>query len=315
MLFGLQGIGKMANWAGPIMLVYFVWLVIWLAHPAEFKANIPSLWVSKVGYWSLPFMIYLAVQTNWWATVALNMSDISRGINPAKKGAFGVGLFVGVVGCQMLGTALGFTGGRAHRHDPAAGNHREARPGDHARAHRPRVRVPRAVVHGHDGQLDPAVQHPDEQLQAALEARCHRGNAHCVLRDPVVAVTKGQGIVDLATSYAGNYGILLGPIAGLMIANYWVVHKQKINMQDLYTKGSGTYWYSNGWSISAFVSLVLTWVLCYVTAIILPPLMAYITIGKVKIPFPGGVIWYFSVVYAFVLEIIFSKVFREAKPA
>ena len=34
-----------------------------------------------------------------------------------------------------------------------------------------------------------------------------------------------------------------------------------------------------------------------------------------KIPFPGGVIWYFSVVYAFILEIIFTKVFKEAKPA
>ena len=49
MLFGLQGIGQMANWAGPIMLVYFVWLVIWLLTRAEFQPNIPKLWVSKVG--------------------------------------------------------------------------------------------------------------------------------------------------------------------------------------------------------------------------------------------------------------------------
>ena len=44
---------------------------------------------------------------------------------------------------------------------------------------------------------------------------------------------------DYMQAWAGNYGILLGPIAGLMIANYWVVRKQKIDMQRLYTKGSG----------------------------------------------------------------------------
>ncbi len=42
MLFGLQGIGKMANWAGPIMLIYFVWLVIFLLTRAEFQPNIPE---------------------------------------------------------------------------------------------------------------------------------------------------------------------------------------------------------------------------------------------------------------------------------
>jgi hypothetical protein len=103
MLFGLQGIGTMANWAGPVMLVYFVWLVFWLLTRAEFKPNIPNLWISKAGYLSMPFMLYLAVQTDWWATVALNISDISLGINPAKRGAFGSGLFVGIVLCQMLG--------------------------------------------------------------------------------------------------------------------------------------------------------------------------------------------------------------------
>ncbi|MCX7031176.1 MAG: cytosine permease [Spirochaetes bacterium] len=315
MLFGLQGIGKMANWAGPVMLVYFIWLVFWLLTQSKFKANVPSLWVSKAGYLSLPFMLYLAVQTNWWATVALNISDISRGINPAKKGAFGTGLFVGIVLCQMLGTALGFTAAALTG-----------------------TILPQQIIVEHSPGLIPALigllfaflapWSTDMTansiplfniLMSSFKLRWKPaviiGTIIAFFVTPWWYVTKGQGIVDLATSYAGNYGILLGPIAGLMIANYWVAHKQKINMQDLYTKGSGTYWYSNGWSIAAFVSLVLTWVLCYVTAFILPDLMAYITIGSVKIPFPGGVIWYFSVVYAFILEIIFTKVFKEAKPA
>ncbi len=42
MLFGLQGIGQMANWAGPIMLIYFVWLVIFLLTGSQFKAKRPQ---------------------------------------------------------------------------------------------------------------------------------------------------------------------------------------------------------------------------------------------------------------------------------
>jgi NCS1 family nucleobase:cation symporter-1 len=295
--------------------VYFVWLVIFLLTRAEFQPNIPKLWTSSVKYLSLPFLAYLAVQTNWWATVALNISDISRGINPEKKGAFGMGLFIGIVLCQMLGTALGFT---------AATLTGTILPQDIIVKYSPGAFA--AIIGLLFAFLAPWSTDMTANsiplfniLMSSFKLRWKPavivGTIIAFFVTPWWYVTKGQGIVDLATSYAGNYGILLGPIAGLMIANYWVVHKQKINMQDLFTKGSGTYWYSNGWSIAAFVSLVLTWVLCYVTAIIFPPLMAYITIGSVKIPFPGGVIWYFSVAYAFILEIIFAKVFKEAKPA
>jgi NCS1 family nucleobase:cation symporter-1 len=315
MLFGLQGIGKMANWAGPVMLVYFVWLVIWLLTRPEFQGNIANMWVSKAGYVSLPFLAYLAVQTNWWATVALNMSDISRGINPAKKGAFGTGLFVGIVLCQMLGTALGYTAvsltGTILPQEIIV----KFAPGiipaligllfaflapwstDMTANSIPLINI---LMSTFKMRWKPAV------VVAAIIA---------FLVTPWWLVSKGQGIVDLATSYAGNYGILLGPIAGLMIANYWLVHKQKLDMASLYTKGSGAYWYRGGWSLAAYISLVLTWVLCYVTAIIFPSLMATVTIGSVKIPFPGGVIWYFSVVYAFLLEWLFATVLKEKKAA
>jgi len=96
-----------------------------------------------------------------------------------------------------------------------------------------------------------------------------------------------------------------------MIASYWLVHKQKIDMGDLYTSGSGKYWYKNGWSLAAYASLVLTWVACYITAALINQ-MSYFAIGAVKIPFPGGVIWYFSVIYAIVFEWFFAtKVFKE----
>ncbi len=314
MLFGLQGIGQMANWAGPIMLVYFVWLVIWLATRSEFAGNAANMWISKAGYFSIPFLVYLAVQTNGWATVALNISDISRGINPAKKGAFGTGLFVGIVLCQMLATGLGF-----------------------AAVVLTGTILPQDIIVKFSPGLIPALigllfaflapWSTDMTansiplfniLMSTFKLRWRPaviiGTIIAFFAVPWWYVTGGQVYVDYIQAWAGNYGILLGPIAGLMIANYWLVHKQKLDMGALYTKGSGAYWFRNGWSVAAYVALVLTWVVCYVIAALLGQ-MAYIGIGSLKIPFPGGVIWYFSVVVAFLLEWLFASLLKENKTA
>jgi NCS1 family nucleobase:cation symporter-1 len=310
MLFGLQGIGQMANWAGPIMLVYFVWLVIWLLTRGEFKPNIPNLWVSKVGYLTLPFLAYLAVQTNWWATVALNISDISRGINPQKKGAFGTGLFVGIVLCQMLGTALGFT---------AASLTGTILPQDIIVKYSPGT-IP-AIIGLLFAFLAPWSTDMTANsiplfniLMSTFRMRWKTsvivGTVIAFFAVPWWYVKGADTYLGYMQAWAGNYGILLGPIAGIMIANYWAVRKQKIDVQRLYIKGAGGAWYKGGWSLAGFLSLVLTWVLCYVTAALINQ-MAYFTIGSVKIPFPGGVIWYFSVVYAFFLEWIFGKALKE----
>jgi NCS1 family nucleobase:cation symporter-1 len=309
MLFGLQGIGKMANWAGPIMLVYFVWLVIFLLTRAEFQPNIPKLWTSSVGYFSLPFLAYLAVQTNWWATVALNISDISRGINPDKKGAFSTGLFVGIVLCQMLGTALGFT---------AATLTGTILPQDIIVKFTPGVFA--AIIGLLFAFLAPWSTDMTANsiplfniIMSTFRARWKPaviiGAVIAFLATPWWYAKGADTYFGYMQAWAGNYGILLGPIAGIMIANFWIVRRKKVDLQELYTLPK------NGlWRLSGFLALIGTWVLCYVTAALIHQ-MAYFTIGAVKIPFPGGVIWYFSVIYAILLEWLFGSVIKEPKAA
>ncbi|HVO39787.1 MAG TPA: cytosine permease [Spirochaetia bacterium] len=312
MLFGLQGIGAMANWAGPIMLIYFIWLIIWLATQPQFAGNAPKLWVSKAGYFSLPFAAYLAVQTNWWATVALNISDISKGINPEKKGAFGIGLFVGIVLCQILATGLGFA---------AVTLTGQILPQQIIVQYAPGI-VP-ALIGLLFAFLAPWSTDMTANsiplfniLMSTFKMRWRVavivGSVIAFFAAPWWAVGNGGQYVDYITAWASNYGILLGPIAGIMIANYWIVRKQQVNVQRLYTKGEGGAWYSNGWSLAGFVSLVLCWVVCYVIAALINQ-MAYINIGSFKLPFPGGVIWYFAVVVALLLEWLFAGVFQETK--
>jgi NCS1 family nucleobase:cation symporter-1 len=52
-----------------------------------------------------------------------------------------------------------------------------------------------------------------------------------------------------------GYSALLGPIAGVMIADYFVIRKSRLNVQDLYRR-NGLYEYDNGINGKAVVALV-----------------------------------------------------------
>lgn len=52
------------------------------------------------------------------------------------------------------------------------------------------------------------------------------------------------------------YGVLLGPVAGIMIADYWLVRSQKIALPDLYTH-NGIYEYRRGFNPAALAALAV----------------------------------------------------------
>ncbi len=53
-----------------------------------------------------------------------------------------------------------------------------------------------------------------------------------------------------------GYSGLLGPVAGTMIADYFIVRRRELNVRDLYRRG-GEYEYSRGINPKALVSLGL----------------------------------------------------------
>ena len=303
MRFGLKGIGAMADWAGPLMLLYFVWLVFFLARSPQFAANIPGMYVSKVGYFSLAFLLYLAVQTNWWATVALNISDLSRGIDATKPRSFTIGLLFGIIVCQVIGTALGFA---------AVAMTGKILPQDIILQYAPGTT---AIVVGllfaflGPWSTDMTANAPAliNILMATLKLRWKPAvlvtGIVAFFAAPWWAVDSGPRYVDYITQWASNYGILLGPITGIMIANFWVVRRQHYDLAKLYTYGASGCWYQGGWSAAAYLALLLTWVFCYVLAHFTQQ-MAYIG----PFPFPGGVIWYPAVVISFFLYSVFARI-------
>ena len=57
-------------------------------------------------------------------------------------------------------------------------------------------------------------------------------------------------------TWLGLVGGLLGTVAGILIADYWVVHRTRLDLADLYRPG-GRYWYTGGWNwraVAAFLT-------------------------------------------------------------
>lgn len=57
-----------------------------------------------------------------------------------------------------------------------------------------------------------------------------------------------QRLVNTATTFIsvlGSYSVFLGPMTGLMISSYFVMHKRKINVDDLFVGNKSIiYWYT-----------------------------------------------------------------------
>lgn len=52
------------------------------------------------------------------------------------------------------------------------------------------------------------------------------------------------------------YSSLLGPVGGILIADYYIVRKQRLNVEALY-RAKSEYWYRKGWNLNAVAALIL----------------------------------------------------------
>ncbi len=59
-------------------------------------------------------------------------------------------------------------------------------------------------------------------------------------------------------SYIDTIGALFGPLFGLMVADFYMIKKGKLENKDIYSlETSGTYYYSGGWHLKGVYSLIL----------------------------------------------------------
>ena len=70
-------------------------------------------------------------------------------------------------------------------------------------------------------------------------------------------------------------GALIGPLFGILIAGYYVVSKQRVVVDDMFTMApSGRYWYHGGFNLNAIWALVIAGIPAIASAILPSPLKA-----------------------------------------
>ena len=58
--------------------------------------------------------------------------------------------------------------------------------------------------------------------------------------------------------FVNTLGAILAPVFGIMITDYYIVKKQKIDVDALFNEGKGKYWYNDGFNIKAMVAWILS---------------------------------------------------------
>ncbi len=114
-------------------------------------------------------------------------------------------------------------------------------------------------------------------------------------------------------TWLGVVGGLLGTVAGVLIADYWLVRRTRLDLADLY-RPHGRYWYTGGWNWRAVTAFVVGGVLAVGGSYSAPG----------SGPFPaGGMIpflkpladygWAVGLTSALLLHLLFSRVFPATR--
>ena len=206
---GIEAVGRAASVVGPLLFLYFLALL------AQARTGTGVGLPSGTGWFDDAFLTYLAVQTGWWLTVAINMSDLSR--TARSPGAVAAGVFLGMVGGQLLGTYTGYmlaaTSGALLPQELIV---------------RSGVGLPLTILGLAFAFLAPWTTDLSANLPAlesllrSLRLGSRRNTAIAagllgLVLAPWYAMDKAQDIVGYVAAFAADYGVLLGPVLGSMI--------------------------------------------------------------------------------------------------
>ena len=241
----------LCSWPGPIVQAGGFGPM--LSQPSQFDPGQPK----EGKFWAF-FFPALTAMVSFWATLSLNIPDFSRYARSQRDQMLGQALglpptmalysFIGVAvtsatvviyGKADLGP--GRSSSREFDNPVVAGDrHAVALPGDAGDQHRRQRRRPGQRFRQSAGRnASPSARRPD-----------HRHHRH-----PHPALAPAGGRLRLHLHVADRLFALLGPIGGVLIADYFLIRRARLDLAELYRR-QGKYWYRGGFNPAALVALV-----------------------------------------------------------
>ena len=93
-------------------------------------------------------------------------------------------------------------------------------------------------------------------------------------------------------------GALIGPLFGILIAGYYLVGKQKVWVEDMYTmKPDGKYWFRNGYNPNAVKAVAFSGVVS-IASVLIPKALLDSGATTVNATWIGNYSWFLGCAWA-----------------
>ncbi|QIV86918.1 NCS1 family nucleobase:cation symporter-1 [Glutamicibacter mishrai] len=268
--YGMEMIRKYEAFAGPVILVTFLALAIWMFIESGFNISLSTgetksggaMWASMFGAAALWVSIY--------GTFVLNFCDFTRGAKSKKsivKGNFfGIPLnmlFFGAIVVVLTGTQFSINGKII------------TSPSDVVSA------IPNTfllllasaalLVLTIAVNLMANFVAPTYALTNLFPKKLNFRSAAMIsgVIGLVILPWNLYNSPEIINYFLGGLGALLGPLFGIIMADYWLIRKARINVMDLYRANpEGTYYFTRGVSYRAVGALVISSVIALVLAFV-----------------------------------------------
>jgi NCS1 family nucleobase:cation symporter-1 len=258
---GMDTLRRFENWAAPFVLVVFVALLIWILGKAGGFGPLLSQ-PGSLGWGSAFWKVFppsLMAMIAFWSTLSLNMPDFTRFARSQRGQRTGqiLGLpttmtFFSVLSILITSGTIAVYGSAIW--DPIQLSAKFANP---AVVILGLVTVLVATV---SVNVAANVVSPSYDFSNAAP-RWVSFRTGGIITGVVAVLMQPWRLLSNPHVYIfvwlGFYGGLIGAVAGVLVAGYWVIRRTRLDLVDLYRAGGGRYWFTGGWNVPAVVATVL----------------------------------------------------------
>jgi NCS1 family nucleobase:cation symporter-1 len=255
---GMDLLRRVENWAAPFVLVMTAALVWWAIDRAHGlgpilaqggKLHGPSFWIA---FWPA-----LTAMVGYWATLSLNMPDFTRFGHSQKEQAFGQVVALPTTMTVFAGMGVVITSATAIIYGKAIWDPVELVGRFESRA-LVAVAMFTVVVATLSVNIAANVVSPANDFSNAFPKWINFRTGGVITgligiaMQPWRLLESGERYLGWLTTLSGG----MGTVAGVLIADYWIVRRQKLALEDLYLP-AGVYTYRGGWNSRAVAATAI----------------------------------------------------------
>jgi NCS1 family nucleobase:cation symporter-1 len=316
---GMDTLRRFENWAAPFVLVVFVALLIWIATKAGGFGPLLSQ-PSGLGWGSAFWKIFpasLMGMIAYWSTMSLNMPDFTRFSRSQRSQQIGQTLGLPTTMTFFAVLSVLITSGTIAVYGKAIWDPIQlaAKFDNTAVVILGLVTVLVATV---SVNVAANVVSPSYDFSNAAPRWVSFRTGGLITGVVAVLLQPWRLLANphvYIFVWLGFYGGLIGAVAGVLVAGYWVIRRTKLSLPDLYAAG-GRYWFTGGWNWPAVVATVVGAVLSVGGAYSTPGNGPFPTDGLIPFLKPlYDYSWVVGFAAAFLVYLVLSRPARGKAPA